>query len=312
MKKLFCVLAAVLSLFSVSASAEENWTPHLPGLAEGLASGALPPEGVYFANSTMYASAKIYDKDGNRTHTHADIFVDVPIVMWVPGVKLWGADYGVVLAQPFDYLNTIVDNTPMSYDMSSWGMFNTYVAPVQLSWKLPEDFHVMAGFGFYAPTGHFEKPPYVGGHFGGIANSIGFWTLEPVLGVSWLRDGWNLSANFTYGINFENPDTHYTSGNVFQGDYTATKRIGEWTVGVGGYSVNQLNDDKSKIASKQTQIDSENGNRATKYAAGPLVGYDFGPFSLTGYLNYGFGAKNTCSSATYWTRLVLPLGKLGL
>ena len=278
-----------------------------PGLNEGLAAGALPPEGIYFANTTMYAPAYVNDKNGNKTANHANIFVDVPVGMWVPGVKVFGADYAVVLAQPFDYLSTKVDRTPSTgYNMDSWGAFNTYIAPAELSWTLPNDFHVLAGLGVYIPTGNFEKPPYIGGNYAGIANSIGFWSVEPVLGLSWLHDGWNISANFTYDINFQNPDTHYTSGNVFQGDYTITKKIDEWTVGIGAYSVNQLNDDHSSNAAKQAQIIAEDGNRANKYAVGPIVGYDFGPLTLTGYINKGFAASNTCSSTTYWTRVVIP------
>ncbi|MBK3800730.1 hypothetical protein GAY33_16065 [Azospirillum brasilense] len=72
-------------------------------------------------------------------------------------------------------------------------------------------------------------PRFPGGIYTGIPNSIHYWAVEPTLGVSWLHDGWNVSAALHYDINFKNTASEYTSGNILVGDYTVTKTIGKWT-----------------------------------------------------------------------------------
>ncbi|MCR6628675.1 MAG: transporter [Magnetospirillum sp.] len=295
-------LAAVLA--SGQTLAAENWTPHLPGVTEGLPAGALPPPGFYFLNTTMVAPFSLYDNNGDTNGVKADIFVDVPMLLWNPGVKVLGADYAVGVAQPI----THVSASGGGLDESSWGLFQTILMPAKLAWQLPADFHVSAGLAVYVPDGTAQKTviSYQNGTYRGVPNSTNYWALEPSLGISWLHDGWNVSASFNYDINFKNQDSGYTSGNALVGDYTITKAIGAWTVGVGGYSVNQLEDDKSEVAAIQAGINAADGNRQTKYAAGPIVGYDFGKASVTAYYNHGFGAKNVLSGDTLWTRLVVP------
>lgn len=305
MKKILLAATAAAALVSVNqAQAEENWSPHLPGVTEGLAAGALPPPGVYFINDTMLLTSKLYNNDGNKTAVSADVFVDVPVLLWNPDVKILGADYALGLAQPM----THVSASGGGLNETDGGRFETIAIPGQLSWALPNDIHLLAGLSVYIPDGTAQKSviSYPNGKYAGVPNSINYWSIEPTFGFSWLHDGWNISASLNYDKNFENTASHYTSGDVLVGDYTITKALGKWTVGLGGYSVNQIQDDKSKNAGIQATIDASGGNRQTKYAAGPIVGYDFGPVSLTGYYNHGFGANNVLSGDTFWTRLVVP------
>jgi len=297
-------LAAGAVLVAGPAMAEENWSQHLPGVTEGLPAGALPPKGVYFINDTMALPGALYNNNGDKTPVKADVFVDVPVLLWNPGVKVLGADYALGVAQPLTYVNS----RGGGLNQSAAGHFSTIVIPGQFSWSLPNDFHVLTGLAVYLPDGTAQKTviSYPGGNYAGVPNSTNYWTVEPTLGLSWLHDGWNISASFNYDINFENTASHYTSGDVLVGDYTLTKTIGKWTVGLGGYSVNQLQDDKSSVAAVQAGITAANGNRQTKYAAGPIVGYDFGPLALTGTYNHGFGANNVISGDTFWTRMLIP------
>ena len=69
MKKL--LLASLLCLAAVMvitpAYATETWDPHLHGVDEGLAAGALPPPGVYFINDSYFApSAPIQGPNGHE------------------------------------------------------------------------------------------------------------------------------------------------------------------------------------------------------------------------------------------------------
>ncbi|HVI52860.1 MAG TPA: transporter [Candidatus Sulfotelmatobacter sp.] len=286
--------------------AEENWSPHLPGVDQGLAAGALPPPGTYFINSTLNADYRYADNSGTKQGTRASIFVDVPIILWNPGVQVLGADYSAALAQPFTHVDTLSNGSTVA---RNWGLFETIAVPGMLSWSLPNDFHVKTGLAVYIPDGTAQKQKNTSanGTYAGVANSINYWSLEPSVGLSWLHDGWNIGAELNYDYNFKNTQTGYTSGDVLVVDYTLTKTIGPWTVGLGGYSVNQLEDDKSSIASVQSSIDANGGFRQAKYAAGPILGYNFGPFAVTGAYNHAIGeTKNTVNGDSFWTRVVVP------
>lgn len=307
MKKLLWAATAFGSMvLAQTAMAEENWSPHLPGVDEGMAVGALPPPGTYFINNTLYAAYSHSDNSGNKDTVRANIFVDVPIVLWNPGVKVLGADYAAGLAQPFTHVDTIANGTSAA---SNWGLFETVAIPGMLSWSLPNDFHVKTGLAVYLPDGTAQKQKNTSsdGTYAGVANSINYWSLEPSLAISWLHDGWNVGAELNYDYNFKNTQTGYTSGNILVVDYTLTKTFGNWTAGLGGYSVNQLQDDKSSVAAVQTAISANGGFRQTKYAAGPTLGYNFGPVAVSATYNHALGdTKNTVNGDSFWTRLVVP------
>ena len=67
-------------------------------------------------------------------------------------------------------------------------------------------------------------------------------TYQPELIISYLHDGWNLSAAMYEEFNTENRDTKYTTGNIFHVDITATKTLGKWTFGPVAYYVAQVTD----------------------------------------------------------------------
>jgi len=58
-----------------------------------------------------------------------------------------------------------------------------------------------------------------------------YWTFEPELIVSYLKDGWNLSAALYEELNTKNSISQYTTGDIIHADFTATKTIGKWTFG---------------------------------------------------------------------------------
>lgn len=302
MKRLLPRALLALALAGGSAQAAENWSAHLPGVTAGMAAGALPPPGVYFVNNTLVAPFTLYDRGGHKTPVKADVFVDVPILLWNPGITVLGASYAAAIAQPMTYVNS----KGGGLNRSDFGAFSTIVIPGNLSWALPNNFHVLAGLAVYLPTGTAQKTviSYPNGTYAGVPNSINYWVIEPSLGVSWLADGWNVSASLNFDFNFENKSSGYRTGTIIVGDYTVTKTIDKWTLGLTGYSVNQIESDKSKHAAVQAGINASGGNKQTKYAIGPTLGYNFGPVTLSVSYQHGFGAKNTLSGDLFWTRLL--------
>src|SRR3954453_8905962 len=118
-------------------------------------------------------------------------------------------------------------------------MHNAFFAN-ELSWNLGNSgFFVKAGLGMCVPTGPQPGPSGLGN----VGNP--WWTFQPELVVSYLKDGWNLTANLFQEINTANSITGYRSGDVFHAEFTAPKTIGNWTFGPVAYYAGQVTDDKS-------------------------------------------------------------------
>lgn len=287
------VLGGVLS--SHSAMATELWDPHLRGVNEGTASGALPPEGVYFVNNSYWLSFQSHDDGGHSTGVKVDAYVDVPILLWNPGFKLLGADYAVGIAQPFDYVSTTGNG--FNTGNGHWGTFNTVLIPGALSWTLPHDLHLSTSLAAYLDDASSSPahPPTRGG----LGSGNGYWTIEPTVGLSWLHDGWNLSAELHYDYNGKDDKTHYQSGDQIAIDYTATKTFGKWTAGLGAYQENQLQKDERNNAKVA-------GSMVQNLGAGPIVGYAFEGISLTATYNHEILTHNDVGGDFFNVRAVVP------
>jgi len=314
-KRLFSMLvvSVALAIFiaPLCVRAEELWDPHLRGVDEGLAAGALPPTGLYFINNSYWATYQLYDNAGNRVaDTRLDAYVDVPILLWVPGCEILGARYGVAIAQPFDYtstpgiLNLLGVGATDTGPGGNWGTYNTILVPGILTWKLPYDFSVAAKLSVYLPDA--STTPNDLGHWtnNGLPSGNGFWTIEPGIGISWLHDGWNISADARISVPFKDTDTDYQSGNEFWVDYTITKTIGKWTVGLGAYSENQLNQDKHNGVNV--------GSEAENFGMGPIVGYNFGPVILQATYNWGIYTRSDVGGDFCNVRMIIPIPLCGM
>jgi hypothetical protein len=171
------------------------------------------------------------------------------------------------------------------------GVHNTYFVPVELSWKLgTSGFVFKTGLGIYAPDGTIQgvngTNVVVAGNslngFGNFGNK--YWTFQPEAIFSYLKDGWNLSAAIYGEFNTANQQDHYTQGDIFHVDFTATKTFGKWTLGPVGYYVAQVSNDKcSDITCLTAHPFGTLGNTQNfqLFAIGGLVEYNFGPASLS-------------------------------
>jgi hypothetical protein len=306
---LFVCLAAVMVI--TPAYATETWDPHLHGVDEGLAAGALPPPGVYFINNSYFGpSAPIQGPDGKEVvGLKLFAYVDVPILLWVPGCKFLGADYGVAIAEPFDYVNLM--SHPFGaggpqVSGSQWGAFNTILVPYILSWKIPCDFRVKTALAIGIDDGTTAKgdDSIDNAATPTAPSSNGYYSFTPEVGISWLHAGWNASIEmfYTFGLKNDNFMGGYQSGNQFAADYTLTYTCGKWTFGAGAAQEQQLFNDT--IAGVDT------GNTMARlWTAGPILGYNFGPCSLMMTINFPISGTNDPVGSFYNFRLVVPLWK---
>lgn len=277
MNKILCARtvlgAAVLATAAVSqAEAYEFGSPGWatkPGITIGPGAAA-PPPGLYMFDQVFTYQSKIVgpgapNVGGTPTQVHAA--VEASGLVWVPGWTFLGATYNAVIVQPF-----IMADVAAPVNVQQSGIHNTFIVPVELSWKLGDSgFNVQTGLGIYTPNGSISGPSGL--------NNVGnpWWTFQPSLKFSYLKDGWNLTANLYEEFNTKNTYTNYISGNVFHADFTFTKTIDKWTFGPVAYYAGQVSNDKSSAF----YGGAINVNRYNIWAAGGLFAYNFGPAALT-------------------------------
>src|ERR1700733_3082382 len=209
MKSKTLLAAAVIAAFAFSPAyaTEGGDQATKPGALIG--AGVLPP-GIYMFNRVFtYQANFVGPGTAGNNHIGVQAAVDVQGFLFVPGWAFLGATYDAVLVQPF-----IMQSVGAPINAQGSGAFNTYIVPVELSWKFwNSGFNVKTGLGIYMDDGC---------HTG--ANGLGceanpYYTFQPELILSYLKDGWNLSAAMYIEINTANTFTHYTTGDIFHTDF---------------------------------------------------------------------------------------------
>jgi len=264
-----------------------------PGVLIG-ASAGVPPPGIYMFDQVFTYQTNVAGPLTNviGTHNGVQAAVDAQGFLFVPGWTFLGATYDAVIVQPFGMVSIgqPLALAPGQVDAFS-GVHNTYIAPVELSWKLgTSGFLVKAGLGIYVPDGTVQGVTGVNtvatgnslNGFGNFGNK--YWTFIPEVIFSYLGGGYNLSAAIYGEFNTANQQDNYTQGDIFHADFTATKTFGKWTIGPVAYYVAQVGNDSCPIGIC-TQLHplgiAGNTQRYQLFAAGGLVEYNFGPASLS-------------------------------
>ncbi|MGB6398269.1 MAG: transporter [Bradyrhizobium sp.] len=243
-----------------------------PGITLGGGTAAAPPPGLYMIDQVYTYQPNLVGPGNSVLNPHGGTTsvpsaVASPVFVWVPGWEFLGATYNASWAIP---VGMFAVGNPVNVEAA--GLINSFIAPVELSWKLGDSgFHVKTGLGMYVPDGTVSG---VNG-LGNVGNA--WWTFMPEFVVSYLKDGWNLTANIYEEFNTRSTVTQYRSGDILHAEFTATKTIGKWTFGPVAYYVGQVSDDTSSAFYRG----AINVNRYNIWAAGAELGYNFGPAQLT-------------------------------
>jgi hypothetical protein len=292
MKSKTLLAAAGIAAFAFSpAHANEGFGAQTkPGALIG-ASAGVPPPGIYMFNQVFTYQANVAGPgNGGNTRIGVQANVDVQGFLFVPGWTFLGATYDAVIVQPFEQVSF---GTPINVQAS--GMFNTYIAPVELSWKLGESgLRFKTGLGIYVPDGT-ETGALKAGNVGAP-----YYTFQPEAILSYLKDGWNITAAVYDEINTKDSVTHYTSGDLLHADFTVTKQIGKWTFGPVAYYVGQVTNDScpaSCVAVYGGNQTLKNAQSSSVWAVGALIGYDFGPAALSVWATQEVSAKASNAAA---------------
>ncbi len=277
-----------------------------PGVLIG-ASAGVPPPGIYMFNQVFTYQANLTGPGvasalGGNTKTGVQAAVDVQGFLFVPGWTFLGATYDAVLVQPF-----VMDSFGAPINVQQTGVHNTYIVPVELSWKLADSgFAIKTGLGIYTPDGT------VTGFTGTGGVGAPYWTFQPEFIASYLKDGWNLSAAIYAELNTRNTVSQYTSGDLLHVDLTATKTIGKWTFGPVAYYVGQVSNDSCTATCGYATGTLLNAQRYNVWAVGGLVGYNFGPANLSVWATQEVYAKASNPAAIAATGTDFSLVPQGL
>ena len=167
---------------------------------------------------------------------------------------------------------------------------DTGITPITLGWH-SGNFYWNAGLCIFAPTGKYDKRD--------LANtSLNHWAVIPTFAITYFdaKANWQVSGAFAYAVNFENPETDYTSGDLFHFDGSITKNFGPLGVGAVAYSMIQTTPDSGAGA-------RFGPNEARVYGAGPIVTYTLGSNPVTALTliakwYHEFGAENALEGDT--------------
>jgi hypothetical protein len=276
-----------------------------PGLTIGLPIAMVPPPGLYWTMRTSVNSADLVDGKGHFFGERFTIYGISNQLTWVPGWTLLGGKYKAFVTVPMidiDMNHSVgAPHGPAGPlgRFSQFGIANPKVQPFDLAWSLGGGWNIEASVGFYAPISSYKKTDK-------IKIGADFWTLEPGIGVTYLKDDWHLSLHAVYNTNSENASTKYRSGDqVFLNGTLTRKVFDDWSVGPVAYYQQQITSDTNNgmaYGPKKPTFGSQK-----EFAVGALVGHQFGPVNATLFYTNDVVAEGTTKSSKVWLNFAYKL-----
>jgi hypothetical protein len=233
---LFALAVTAMSMSAEQANAA-SWTP--PGVTMGLPLGSSYLPGLYFSDLGHYGTSP--------TKT---ITADIPSLTWSPGWQFLGANYSATIIA--EGIELWIPPKTFKRDV-----FNPLIIPLSLSWNLGHGFFASFSQGFYPPVATQTALTSPGATSGTAFEERG--------ALSYLHDGWFLSANTIFGITTSDADG-LKQPNYFNVDWTAAHIFGHWKLGAVGFGA---------WDAEKTPANASLG-LGRLVAVGGLIGYDFG------------------------------------
>jgi hypothetical protein len=312
------IISGAIAMLAVSVSPEQSLAHNpqdfgqfLRGSTMGDPVGAAPPPGLYFENTTLFAPQIV--GNGQRDGLRVEALVDVPLFVWSTGWSFLGANVLVYASQAAFNLEVWPSSAPNAVQFYPT-LHNTYINPFALSWNLGGGLFVSSGLGAYVPDGsRYDRTP-----------NPDYWTFQPHAAVSYLANGWDLTAHFLYNFNTASAGhaspfagtpamafgMGYRSGDQAFLDLTATKKFGQWEIGPVAYFEWQTTADKPGSGFSCAQMlaaTTVRCGRAADYAIGGLIGYDWGPVALKVIMTESFYHQDEFGGFAAWTKISFPL-----
>ena len=314
-QKLFpLVLGALLILGSSQAMA--GGSQSYPNGAEAFMAGAVPPPGTYFLDYMYYYSA---DTMKNNSGDDIAAFDDVSVLanvfrlLWMSEAQVLGGNYGMhaflpILSTDLNFNVPVGPGHTRSYDDTDVPYI--IVSPFILAWHLQQGkLHIVTSLAdIYVPTGQD------GANMATVGRN--FWTIEPVLGITYLLDNWEFSAKLMYDFSSTQDDyaTVYgfsvdrDPGQEFHTDYSISYALSPTLrLGVNGYYYIQTTDDSYDLDSSipppvQALLRADEGFRSQVFAIGPGIWYNHKNMFFSLRNQWETAAKNKTEGYNLWAK----------
>ena len=277
---------AVVFLFSSQGilMAQSIQTGHYaPGWNGTLKAGMMAADpGIYFQNTTMFFHAGSFkDGSGNTINDNkTDYVLNAMALVWRPDFKLLGGDVQAVVTPAIGNLSglpILVNGEPQDAPV---GFTDIFFSPLGLGYHWSE-FHLVAAFGAFAPTGTFK--------FGEADNTgLGFWTAMPfTLGTYRTERGvfknYPLLATggLYYEIHSNQQGRDFRPGDSFTFEWSLGLELTErTTAGLSGFFYRQVTDPEG--------LDAEPVDRYRSNGIGLTFSQGLGPVNvnLRGYRDF--------------------------
>jgi hypothetical protein len=297
--RLSLYVLTALAAIGIAQAREPGIAPVTPpGITFGLPIAVNPPPGFSLMSRTGYADYTLRDNNGNYFGQKATIITESLQVNWVPGWTVLGGSYKAFFMLPFVDMKMERETRQTGPQLGTWhssGLGNPKIQPLDLVWNLGDGYNVGAGVGVLLPLGRYDKSAQVN-------QGANFWTLEPSIGFTYLKNGWNASAHLIYDINSRNTDTEYRSGDTAALNLTLTKRVGGVSVGPVAYYHRQVTEDSNNgtfVRAPKSKLEQA--------AAGVLVSGEIGKARLYGMYTKDFDIRNTMGGKKFWFNVSIPL-----
>jgi len=288
------VAAMAMVCVAPAALAGEGGGSSYPGGVENFLTGAAPPPGFYVLEyGNVYRADKLKDGSGNDVPLPVfKVAANVAATRFVWSAPITLAGGNLVLHAIVPLVNLKVEVPGLS--QSKTGLGDITFGPAVAFHHSP-NLHSVIGFDLVAPVGGYDKNDLT---------NIGrnYWSLQPLYTVSYIdAAGFNGDFKLTFNFNRSNKDTDYRSGNEVYLDYSAGWGVGNgWVLGVGGFAMRQLSDDKLAGA---TLPDS----KGSAFAIGPSLKYDNGKgWFITAKWTREMSVHNRPEGSALWIKTILP------
>ena len=316
MIKKMLTLCLAGALMCVSGQALAGGGQNYPNGAEAFLSGAVPPPGFYFIDYMYYYNADtMKDDNGDDIGAFDDVSVMANVFrfLWMSDKQILGGNWGMhmfvpVLDVDLNFKVPVGPEGTTSYDDTSVPYI--IYSPFILSWHLMEGkLHVVTSLAdIYIPAGQDD---------GNMASvGVNFWTIEPVLGVTYMVDNWEFSGKFMYDFNTSQDDyaTVYgfqvdrDPGQEFHFDYSASYMISPGLrIGVNGYYYVQTTDDSYDLDDSipvpvQDLLRADEGYRSTVFAVGPGIWYNNKNMFFSLRNQWEMAAENKTEGFNIWAK----------
>ncbi len=313
-KILLLIFAAFLMTFSSQAMAGGGQS--YPNGAEAFMAGAAPPPGFYFLDYMYYYHADtMKDDSGDDIDAFDDVsvFANVFRFLWMTDKQILGGNYGMhafvpILDVDLDFNVPAGPGAKNSYSDTS--VPYVIYSPFLLAWHLQEGkLHIVTSLAdIYIPTGQDDGNMAAVGH--------NFWTIEPVLGITYMLNEWEFSAKFMYDFNTTQDDyaTVYgfevdrDPGQEFHFDYSVSYALSpSFRLGVNGYYYTQTTDDSYDIDASvpgvvQALLKDDEGNHSKVLSVGPGIWYNHKNMFFSLRNQWEMAAKNKTEGYNLWAK----------